>query len=136
MATIKIQRESEYINFVRNYKVYIDEEKIGVIANRQIKEFDVTEGKHSICFKIDWCSSQTLSFDIHDKETKIFKSGGFKYSNLYSLIFISLIALRFIFKNTFYIDFTSILICLATLIIIYYMTFGRKKYLTLTENQE
>jgi hypothetical protein len=85
MATIKIQRKNEYINLLREYRLLIDGQKIGTIANGQLKEFELPSGQHTIIAKIDWCSSKEITFDLNDNDLKIFLVGGFlrrKWLNL------------------------------------------------------
>ena len=96
MATIKIQRTSEYINSLRNYRIFIDGQKIGTIANGKTKEFEITAGRHSIVGKIDWCSSPELTVDLNDNDTKTFLIGGFKNGNWIMPITIGVIVLCFV----------------------------------------
>lgn len=51
MATIIINRTSEYLNRLRDYGVYIDGKKVGTIANGETKEFNVSTGQHSVFMK-------------------------------------------------------------------------------------
>ena len=103
MPKLIIQRPNEFINRFREYVIYIDGKNIGSIANGKIKEFDVTSGSHSLVAKIDWCSSPEINFEITDTKAKIFSVGGFTSA---VPLFLSLL---------------------------YYLTIGRKKYLTLKE---
>lgn len=64
MATIKLQRTSEYINRMRDYHILIDGQKVGTIANGETKEFETTNGQHSLIAKIDWCSSPEINLNI------------------------------------------------------------------------
>lgn len=81
MPIIKIQRPNEILNRFRNYHIYIDGQKIEEIANGETKDFQITEGKHSVIAKIDWCSSSEINIDIAETQTKIFKVSGFKNAN-------------------------------------------------------
>ncbi len=133
MATIILNRTSEYVNCLRNYDVYIDGKKVGTIANGKIKEFVVTPGHHSIVTKIDWCSSNTITFAISDVEIKEFKVGAFKNAKWLMPTAIIIIGLSYIvnlmygFKYLFYLGVP------AFLLLVYYLTGGRKRYLTLTD---
>jgi hypothetical protein len=133
MATIKIQRTSEYINLLRNYRLFIDGQKIGTIANGKTKEFEITAGRHSIVGKIDWCSSPELTFDINDNDTKTLLIGGFKNSNWIMPITIGVIVLCFGLSYALDSDYILLLIIPTFLIMSYYLTIGRKNYLSLTE---
>ena len=133
MASIIINRTSEYLNRLRNYDVYIDGEKIDTISNGETKEFNISAGQYSILTKIDWCSSQTLLVDINDNETKSFKVGGFKNGNW--LIPAALVILSSISSRLFDFNYLFYLIIPFFLSMVYYMTLGRKQYLTLKENE-
>ena len=133
MASIIINGTSEYLNRLRNYDVYIDGEKIDTISNGETKEFNISAGQHSILIKIDWCSSQTLLVDINDNETKSFKVGGFKNGNW--LIPAALVILGSIASRLFDFNYLFYLIIPFFLLMVYYMTLGRKQYLTLKENE-
>jgi len=136
MSILIIKRANETLNMLRNYKVYLDEKEIGVIANGQTKAFDISPGVHSVRLKIDWVGSQKLMFEIADGEEKTFSVKGFVNSKVHIILFLlSLIVLgiTLFFNDSIY---TSVWLpyCFGVpllLIIIYYMTIGRNKYLTL-----
>lgn len=133
MATIKIQRTSEYINSMRDYQILIDGQKVGGVANGDTRFFEIAEGKHKIFSKIGWCRSPEIAIDLNDNETMSLKVGGFKYSNWIMPISFGIIVVNFVLKYTFNIDYGRYLIGIVTLLLIYFVTFGRKQYLTLTE---
>ena len=133
MASIIINRTSEYLNRLRNYDVYINEKKVDTISNGETKEFNISAGQHSILIKIDWCSNQTLLVNINDNETKSFKVGGFKNGNW--LIPAALVILGSIASRLFDFNYLFYLIIPFFLSMVYYMTLGRKQYLTLKENE-
>jgi hypothetical protein len=133
MATINIQRLSEYNNRMRDYKIFVDGQQIGKIANGETVAFATTAGKHIVTAKIDWCSSPDFSIDTGDNETTYLKVGGFKYGNWLMRISGGIIALHFILKMTSDIEWTIFLVIPSFLLLLYYITFGRKKYLTLIE---
>lgn len=105
MAKLELFRVSEYTNRVRDIKVLIDGEQIGVISNGTTKTFDIPEGNHKIQVKIDWCTSKPVEFEIRDHETKRFRLSSFAKHNP-----------------------------LGTLAAIYYITFATDKYLQLEEH--
>ena len=134
MATLKLERTNEYNNRVRNYGVYIDGMKVGEISNGESKSFDVAAGKHNIVCKIDWRSSPTISLELSNEEVVTLKVGGFKSGNwivpfsLFSSFLLPLLINRvpeFIYLYCLFIQIGGL--------IIYYLTVGRKKYLTLAE---
>lgn len=135
MAVIVINRTSEYINRLRDYGVYIDGRKVGTIANGETKEFNLSSGHHSVFAKIDWCTSPTLSVNISDVDTKYLKVGGFKNAKWLMPISLILIVLSYVAYRFFDFEYLIYLGVPVFLIMVYYMTIGRKQYLTLTENK-
>ena len=135
MATIILNRTSEYVNRLRNYSVYIDGKKVGTLADGETKEFVVTPGHHSIVTKIDWCSSKTITFDLSDDEMKEFKVGGFKNAGWLVPTAIIVIVLSYIVNLKYGFEYLFYLAVPAFLLLVYYLTVGRKRYLTLTETE-
>ena len=72
MAKMTIERSSEWINKFRDIGIYLDGKKLDVIANGEIKSFDLSPGRHSIYSKIDWITSRELTFDIDEVRGKTF----------------------------------------------------------------
>ena len=87
-SKIIIKRDKQYADSIRNYKIFLDGEKIYTISNGEEKEFQIGPGKHSIQLKIDWCKSNQIEFEIKDNQKLNFLCG----SNLKGLnIFLSLL---------------------------------------------
>ena len=78
MAKIEIQRKDEFNNKFRDIQIIVDGVKIGAVSNGQTKDFEVPIGSHSIIAKIDWCTSEELSFISNKNETKKFSLCGFE----------------------------------------------------------
>ena len=134
MTKIIINRTSEYNNRLRDFKIYINDNLIGEIANGETKQFDIEPGKHKLIAKIDWCSSQVFEFETIANEDKTIEVSGFKYGNIIIPIIISLLILHFIGKQIFNIN-TMLLVpaILGTTYPLYYITFGKNRYLRLFE---
>lgn len=132
MARIILNRTSEYVNRLRNYNIYIDEKKIGTIANGETKEFPVTSGHHSIVTKIDWCSSRIITFDVKGDETKEFKVSGFKNAKWLMTAALIIIILSCTVNSKFGLEYLFYFVVPALFLLVYYLTVGRKRYLTLT----
>ncbi len=132
MATIILQRTNEYINRLRDYQIYIDEQKVGTIANGETKEFEVSNEQHTIVAKIDWCSSPTVTVNLNNLLTQHIKVGGFKNGNwlIPTALILSVLSSILIF----YIGSKWTLLITTPFfgLFAYYLTIGRKKYLTLT----
>lgn len=116
MATIILNRTSEYVNRLRDYGVYIDGKKVGTIANGETKEFSVSAGRHSIVNKIDWGSSRAITFEISDDDVKDFQVSGFKNAKwlmpvtLIVIVLGHIVNLKYDFKYLFYLAI-SVFLC-------------------------
>jgi len=133
MATISIQRRKEYINGARSYKILIDGQKAGTIANGETRQFNTTAGQHTVTAKIDWCSSPDMVVNTDDTTIKTLTVSGFKNSNRMMRIAGGIIALHFTLKLAFNIDDLVYLLFTVFIFYVYILSFGRKKYVMLTE---
>ena len=133
MATIKLNRTNEYNNRIRDYKIYLNKELIGTISNGETKEFNVKPGNQEIYAKIDWCYSPTLKIELNDNETLNLKVGGFKNGIWIMPISISIILIHFILSFLFKFNYLIFLVIPVFLLMIYYISIGRKNYLTLNK---
>ena len=136
MAIIRLKRTSEFNNRMRDYKIFIDGQQVGRIANGETKDFPATEGQHTVTAKIDWCSSPDILVDINENQTKNLKVGGFRYGQILMPFGLGLIVLHFILSNFADFENTIFLVTPLFILIFYYLTIGRKKYLTLEEINE
>jgi hypothetical protein len=133
MATISIKRTSEYNNRLRDYQLFLDGTKIGAISDGQTKEFETTSGHHTVVAKIDWCSSPELPLTLNESDNKELIVGGFKNGNWIMPVAIGIIGAHFILSFAFNFNYGIFLVIPAFILLVYYLTAGRKKYLTLTE---
>jgi hypothetical protein len=131
MATIKLNRTNEYNNKMRDYKIFIDGQQVGTIANGETKEFPSTVGQHIVTAKIDWCSSPDISINLKENQTSHLKVGGFKNGQLLMRIGLGVVVLHFILSKFADFDYLIFLAVPLLLIMVYYLSLGRKKYLTL-----
>jgi hypothetical protein len=121
---------------MRDYKIFIDGKQVGTIANGETKDFPTTVGQHIVTAKVDWCSSPELSIELKESQTSSLKVGGFKYGQILMPIGIGLIVLHFILSKFADFDYIMFLVAPLFLLLVYYLTIGRKKYLTLEEVNE
>jgi len=134
MATLIIKRISGPM--LRDISIYLDGEKIGVIGNEQIKEFEIKPGEHQFRTKIDWFSSKTITFKVTDTDTqKIELSVNRPRKLLKWLILLALIilGLYYALEKFHNIDplYPIIVNILLVAFLFYPFTFGRKNYLRL-----
>lgn len=136
MAKIIITRTSEWNNRLRSVGIYVDDQKIGTIANGETKTFDIADGQHNIRAKVDWCGSRTVDFSISGEEKKYFRLSGYRYSRYMGLVVASIIILNFILKRTIGLNYVLWLIIPLFVYLLYYITFGRNDYLRLREEDK
>lgn len=132
MSKLAIKRPSEWINVIRNYSVYLDGKKVGVIENDDIQVFDIEPGHHELKIKIDWCGSQKVTFDINDDGIKMFKVTSFKYSNWLLPVFF-IMMLYYAFDDSLGLTTKHFVILISPIFIylFYHLSFGKDKYLRL-----
>jgi len=135
MPKLVISRRKEWSNRARKFSIYIDGKFHDVISNNEIKDFDLESGKHNVLLKVDRCSSPEIEIDLSDEksttmEASIFKLMRWIYPILYG-IFAAFLLLKWIFD--IYIQELVYVVIPLVLIIAYYFTFGRKKYIEIIE---
>ena len=89
MAKLTIERSGEWINKFRDIGIYLDGEKLDVIANGEVKEFEITPGQHSIYSKIDWVMSRELTFNVSEARGKTFALSSFAKGSFWKTLFVS-----------------------------------------------
>jgi len=136
MATIRIERTNEFLNRMRNFTIYIDGEQAGTVANGETKDFTVTPGQHSVLAKIDWCTSPTLSINTGDTEIKKLKVGGFKIASPLIFTGLGILILHFLLSEIVQFNYVILLLIPVFLLLSYYLTLGRNKYLTIGETND
>ena len=74
MATARmiLKRDSGYADRLRSFRVTLENEVIGSIANGQEATFDIEPGPHTLRLKVDWAKSNTVKFEIHPEQTMYF----------------------------------------------------------------
>ncbi len=134
MARIIIKRSSEWNNKAREIGIYINGKKRGTIDDGEVKEYEIEQGSHEVFAKIDWCYSPKIKVKVDENQTKILKLSGFKYGTKMVWVMVLLPLIYFVLLQ-FNIDakFFPFIMLIAILYPIYYITFGRKRYLVLEE---
>lgn len=133
MATIRIRRTNDYMNLMRDYRLYIDGQKIGAIGNGETKDFEVTGGHHTVIAKIDWCSSPDLSFEINENDSKTILVSSLKIGRWLLPLTTGIVALSLLLTGVLHYYITLFLVLPVFLLILYPLTIGRKNYLNLRE---
>lgn len=136
MSRIIINRKNEWNNRLRSVHIYIDGQKAGSIANGESKAFDIEPGLHQVRAGIDWCSSKELPFTIGEDEKKYFTLSNFKYSNMIAFATIAIVVLHFIARRLGGVHWVIWFAIPGFLVLMYYISFGRKKYLEICETAD
>jgi len=135
MTKLVINRTSEWNNMMREVGIYLDGEKIGVIGNGEIKEFEIEPGEHTLKSKIDWCGSVPLKMNLTENETKQVELSGFKLGKFLMPMGLIISIIYFAFGEKLNLDpilFAALMLPIG-LYIVYHLTLGRNKYLRLEE---
>ncbi len=135
MPKLIIKRSFEWNNMIRNIGLYLDEEKVGTIANGQVKEFELEPREYSLRSKIDWAGSETLKFTLSDNETKRVELSGFKHGNFLMPLVLIISIVYLVFGEELNFDTLLFVLLMSPVVLIqfYYMTLGRNNYLRLEE---
>lgn len=133
MAKLIIIRNSEYVNRLRAYRIYLDGVKLGNVANGDSKEFEVSAGQHQVWATIDWRSSRKISFEVKEQQAKTYQIGLFPGANWLVWVSIGILILHFFLSLTIHFSYAIYLLAPLFLVLFYYMSIGRKKYLSIRE---
>lgn len=90
-------------------------------------------GHHSVIARIDWCSSPVVSVDVDESQTVDLRVGGFKYAQLFILFGLGLLVMHIIFSLFTDIDYIIYITVPIVLLLAYFISIGKRKYLTLYE---
>ena len=135
MTKIRVERNSEWNNKARAIGIYIDEKKVGTINDGETQEYEIENGTHEIFAKIDWCRSKKIKLNITENETKTISLSGFKYSNWIFSTIIGILVFYYVVKYALNIELNFLMwvIGIGFLYPFYHITFGKNRYLILTE---
>ena len=133
MSKIVINRTDEFVNGMRDYQILFDGVVVGTVANGETKEFPVPSGQYAVSAKIDWCGSPTLLVVVDEGDVKILQVGAFKVNKWLLIIGFVFFVLYALITRTFDYQGLSFILFLVTAQLLYVLTFGHKKYLTLKE---
>ncbi|MBZ9631415.1 DUF2846 domain-containing protein [Salegentibacter sp. LM13S] len=133
MCKLVVNRRSEWANRARKIGLYLDDQKIGAIANGEFKEFDLEPGNYKLKAKIDWCGSQLNDIEIKENElTKVELTGFSKNKWVLPILIVAQISLLILSYRIEINDFLMIAFSAGILVyIIYPISFGRNHYLKL-----
>jgi hypothetical protein len=106
---------------------------VGVIADDETKEFTVSVGNHIVMATIDWCGSPDVEVVVKENEIKNLQVSSFRIPINFFPIAITIFILSFVLTTFFKLTWAVYLLIPLPIIPLYYLSFGRKKYLSLIE---
>ncbi len=133
MATLLISRPSEWNSRFREYEILLNGKKLGNVANGKAKEFEIPAGTHTVTATIDWCGSQEHQLTVAESEVKEIQVSGFTLGKWLVPFNLAMLLLYFIVNLAFDVNivFLFLLVLPMFLYLVYFLTFGRNKYLRL-----
>jgi hypothetical protein len=135
MSKITITRTNEWSNRLRSYTLFLDGQKLGTIANDEIKSFEVPPGKHTLKATINWLSSREQEFTIEGSEAKYFRVSAFKLAKILTPVLFILAIGHLALRKIMHFDYLIWLAIPVLVILVYYLTLGRKDYLWLRQTE-
>ena len=127
MARLKIHRSNQWYGGVRDFKIFLDNEKIGEVGKGDTKEFIIPGGKHELFGKIDWFETKRVFLNLEEDEEKeiVLKS------TPRSKLVIPFIAMStvLVYLSDLKIEFLIILFISIALILLYTLTFGKHTFI-------
>jgi hypothetical protein len=136
MATIKIFRKKEWRTRNTVVEIYMDEQRIGYIANGETKEFEAPAGHHQLKAKMGWYGSRKVNCTLYNKGIQSFTIyPNIFYTRIYPLIVLGIVFLfiyltKTIKMNHFYHQAFPPFIIILTLS---FLILGRFTYLIIKE---
>ncbi len=131
MTRLKIHRSNQWYGGVRDYKIFLDNQKIGEVGKGDTKEFTLPEGKHELFAKIDWFETKKVSLNLEKDEEKVIVLKSSQKSKLtipFILIFTSLVYL-----SDLNLEFLLLLFIPFVLIMIYTLTLGKHTFIIIEQ---
>ena len=75
MTTIHIRRGSGWTDYLRRYVVMLDDREVARLGRDQEIALPTTAGTHTLQLRLDWCSSNAVSFSLGQGESRTFACG-------------------------------------------------------------
>ena len=127
MGKLRIHRSNQWYGGVRDYKIFLDNQKIGEVGKGDTKEFNIPDGEHQLFAKIDWFETKKISINLeNDEEREIVLKSSQKSKWTIPIIFI----LPFlIYLTDLKLELLLLLFIPLILILLYTLTYGKKSFI-------
>ncbi len=135
MGKIRIVRSNQWLNRNSKFKVMVNGQQLGIVANGETQDYDVIDKSNSLKIKMDWSvnGSEELSLQVTENEIKTFnvcvnKKIYYLTSANFFVLIVNFILVRFF-------DYKDFILFILPVVVVYlyYFTLGRNKYLVLKE---
>ena len=70
---LEIKRDSTYFDKLRSYRIELDGKAVDEIFDGETKRIAVEPGSHTLCLKVDWCSSKKIAFKVKQRKDVNFR---------------------------------------------------------------
>lgn len=138
MPHIIIRRKKEYIKYFSSFKVYLNDEYTGSIANDETIRRIAEQGRNTIRIRMEWCGSPETEFIAEDDTIRTFEIQ-LRELPWFLNLFMMLLIFAFVIYPPGFLDvswyFQMALVISAILLLIYQFTLGRDRFLEITEVQ-
>ncbi|MCM4158164.1 hypothetical protein [Gramella sp. AN32] len=135
MPRIIINRNSEWANKWKNFDLFLNDEHLSVIEDKETLTFNLPKGSYILRAKMDWCSSQSYYFELQENQDRYFEVTGFIFSKY--LLPLAFGCFVFFWVIYFLYDFHSISLAFILMAfmgyILYFMSIGRNQFLQIKE---
>ena len=127
MGKVRIHRSNQWYGGVRDYKIFLDNEKIGEVGKGDTKEFTIPDGEHQLFAKLDWFETKKISLNVKKNEVKEIN---FKNSQKSKLTIPFIFILPFlVYLTDLRLDLLLLLCIPLALILLYTLTYGKQSFI-------
>ena len=131
MGKVRIHRSNQWYGGVRDYKIFLDNEKIGEVGKGDTKEFTIPDGEHQLFAKLDWFETKEISLNLEKNEVKEIN---FKSSQKSKLTIPFIFILPFlVYLTDLRLDLLLILCIPLALILLYTLTYGKQSFIKIQQ---
>ena len=132
MAKIYIDRPNEIFHRGTPYQIYIDDKKVGTVGSGESQYFEVGQGEHTVASKMNFfMGSSKVSVTVNGNEVNKLKINGIRGVLWFVAISIAVFGMIYLSDVVPYFNEYSYIIY-PGLYLLYFLTIGRTKHLTLT----
>ncbi|MFD0975423.1 hypothetical protein [Salinimicrobium gaetbulicola] len=127
MGKLRIHRSNQWYGGVRDYKIFLDNQKIGEVGKGDTKEFNIPDGEHQLFAKIDWFETEKVSLNLEkDEEREIVLKSSEKSKWTIPIIFI---LPGLVYLTDLKLELLLLLFIPLVLLLLYTLTYGKRSFI-------